>query len=807
MITQIELEERMYQAGRERAADMFLRAEEKGRAAEAPYAQRVYRTYVLPLAEHLKEEVSAPRVGRLTAHVALLKGLDLEAVAFLAVRHVINTMMEPGEQPNHRTVAYGIGRTIHREMVLQQIADLSPDLYHTLAQDFGRRMSKDERHRMTVFMMQAKKAGLDLQQWGVGARDQVGLYLLGRMELLGLVSLDPVQRQMGRHPYRGVYLTPAVLESIDAIKTYIAETSPLYGPCVEPPLPWTGLTGGGFHSDKLRRAHRYIIKAPPTAREALRGADLTSACHTVNSLQRTAWAVNTRVADVIAALAQQGREVAGIALPTEEPPPEKPAWLKDGKPEQMTPAAVEQFKAWKRAMVEWYERRKRRIAGYSRFYSTSRQAQFFRDAGPLYFVYFLDTRGRAYPLTYGLSPQGDDLQKGMLRFHKGLPLDSDDAIRWFLITGANKFGYDKAKLHEREQWVRERDRLILRIAADPLATVDEWAAADSPVQFLAWCLEYAEWRKNPGEFLSYIPAGMDGSCNGLQHFSAMLRDEVGGEAVNLTNNEEMQDIYGRVAEATYRRLLAAERDEEGTVAWWVAHGVKRDVVKRSVMTTPYGVTKRTATRYVASDYLASVPGLDPDKRYALAATIMEHVWPAIGDVVVKARQAMDWLRNSVPAILAAQGDDTDAMIAWDTPDGFPAMQCYFELQIHEIRSILHGKVRINVAAETDKPAANRHQTALAPNFVHSMDACHMRMVVEACVAAGITDLAMIHDDYGTHAANAGRMFKIIRETFVRMYEQTDPLRAFSLRYPCAGDPPAPGQLDLSEVLQSDYFFS
>jgi DNA-directed RNA polymerase len=810
-ITQAELEERMYQAGRERAAEMFAKAEEGGRAADAPYAQRVYRTYVLPLAAHLKEEVEKPRVGRSTAHVVLLRGLDLEAVAFLSVRHIINTMMEPGEAPNHRTVAYGVGRTIHRELVLSQIAEQAPDLYHTLANDFGRRMSKDERHRMTVFMMQAKQAGLDIRQWGVGARDQVGLYLLGRLEDLGLVGIDPVVRARALHPYRGVYLTPEVLSSIDAIKTYISETTPIYGPCIEPPLEWHGLSGGGFHTEKMQRSHRYLVKAPPTARDYLRRADLSTACAAVNTLQETRWAVNREVADVIAALAAAGREVAGIALPTDEPRPDRAPWMDDTDKAAMTPEQGVQLKAWKRAMSEWYERRKRRVAGYSRFYSASRQASFFRDLGPLYFVYFLDTRGRAYPLTYGLSPQGDDLQKGLLRFYDGLPLDSDDAVRWFLIHGANKFGFDKAKLAEREQWVRERDTLIRNIAANPLDTVAEWAAADNPVQFLAWCLEYAEWRRG-GEFVSHLPISMDGSCNGLQHFSAMLRDEVGGEATNLTNNESMQDIYGRVADAAFLRIVAdvPKTDEDRAAqAWWIAHGVSRTVVKRSVMTTPYGVTKRTSTKYVLQDYLSTVPNIDGEysERYRLAAYVMDHVWPAIGDVVVKAKEAMDWLKAAVPAIIAEKTGEDDPMIEWETPDGFPATQTYFEMTIHEIRSLLHGKVRINVAAETDTPALARHQTALAPNFVHSMDATHMRLVTAAAKREGITSLAMIHDDYGTHAANAGRLFRIIREQFFEMYSNHDPLRAFSVRYPTSGAPPLPGTLDLGEVLESDYFFS
>ena len=42
---------------------------------------------------------------------------------------------------------------------------------------------------------------------------------------------------------------------------------------------------------------------------------------------------------------------------------------------------------------------------------------------------------------------------------------------------------------------------------------------------------------------------MDGSCNGLQNFSAMLRDEVGGKAVNLIPSDKPQDVYMEVVKS------------------------------------------------------------------------------------------------------------------------------------------------------------------------------------------------------------------------------------------------------------------
>ncbi len=86
----------------------------------------------------------------------------------------------------------------------------------------------------------------------------------------------------------------------------------------------------------------------------------------------------------------------------------------------------------------------------------------------------------------------------------------------------------------------------------------------------------------------------------------------------------------------------------------------------------------------------------------------------------------------------------------------------------------------------------------------------MRAVVRACKREGISPLAFIHDDFGTHAADTERLQQIIRETFVDMYVQYDPLVALTEQYEATEHklPPIPeyGTLDLQAVKQSAYFF-
>lgn len=810
-LTQQDVENRMYRGGINRAEKTMARAEESGRAHQNPYAKELFREYVLPLAAVIKADLEAKRAGRRQAHVALLVSLDPEAVAFLAVRHVVSTLLSSKPEA-HRKLAYGIGLTVHRELVLAQIHEEAPELYQTLARDFGRRLSKDERHRLRVFTMQAKQRGIPVVEWDIGSREQVGFYLMGLLEDAGLIELGTEIRTGLKRESREVFMHPEIIEHIDKVKAYVSITMPVYGPCIEPPLDWAFGVTGGYHTPEMRRANPTMIHGRASARTLGRTTDMPLVYTAVNALQRTAWAVNVRLLNTVYAIAREYSTKEIVSL-SDSPAPTKPEWLKEEwtkAPKEEWPEDKQQeFKMWKRETAEWHTQRKLLGVRYSRFYAATRAAEMFRDLPEIYFVYFADSRGRLYPLTYGLNPQGSDLSKALIQFAHGKPLPDERAVMWFHVQGANKFGFDKATLLDRAAWVTERKEAILSYAADPVNN-QGWQEAGDPLQFLAWCFEYEAWCNNPEGFISYLPISMDGSCNGLQNLSAMFRDEVGGAATNLTNNAVMQDIYANVAVAATKRLTAMSLDgEEAKLRdTWLKFGISRKAVKRCVMTTPYGVTLRTATEYVIDDYLREGLGPTFDKtEYRRAATLlMSAVWPAIGDVVVKGREAMDWLRKSARIIMKAKSDDTE-IISWQTPSGFPACQDYFVAEVHRINTWLHGPIKIRVMAESDEPDVNRHATGLAPNFVHSLDAAHLHLTTADCASQGITSLAMIHDDYGTHAADAQKLFDTIRKQFVAMYLACDPPTALRTKYPMIPEPPTHGKLDIMEVLESDYFFS
>jgi len=805
---QAELEREIVQGGRSRCERMMEKNEEAGRAYNNPYAQAINRRFVLPLAALIREDLTTIRPGARKAHVALLSPIDPEAVAFIAVRSILSHLLGGGEQGGGNSLMHSIGSSVYHEYMLNHFDHVAPELFYKLVHDFERRRSKNERHKMTVFKMQARASGIEWNEWGIGAKEQVGAYLIDQLSALGMVEVTKTQRRHGRH-FRSdtlVSLTEDTTDSIASIKDFIAETTPYYMPCVEQPRDWKTISDGGWHTDALRRIMPYAISVRKGDITAFEDVQMQPVLDAINTLQRVQWRINSKMLDTVRVVAKHF-DMEEILGQSEIPRPERPAFLESGMTkEQMLPEQLHEFARWRRSMAEWHTEMRLRGAKYGRFYTATRVADKFRDEPHLHFVYFADFRGRFYAQTTGINPQGSDLQRALLRFSIGKPLLTDDAVRWFLVNGANKFGFDKAPLKERAAWVMARKDMICRMADDPIS-FSEWREADKPLQFLAWAFEFREWVRNPNTFVSHLPVAMDGSCNGLQNFSALLRDEVGGKATNLLSGKQANDIYTLVAERTTALLSALPDDDNGYKQRWLLHGITRSLVKRSVMTLPYGSTRFSCADFIVGDYLAKGKATEFSRdEYDRAARYLSFpVWQAIGDVVVKAREAMGWLQQ-VASLLIRSGEQS---IRWYAPTGFPVLQQYWEVNEHRINTKLCGNTKIVCYSETDDPSRSKHRNGIAPNFVHSLDAAHMTLTTVAAGKAGITSLAMIHDDYGTHAADAQAMYHIIREVFVDMYSTHSPLDDLRNRYAAYGLPPTPqqGNLDIREVLSSEFFFS
>jgi DNA-directed RNA polymerase len=813
--TQIELEIETRAAGRERAVQMMDKREREGHADTNPYAAAIFRRWLLPLAEVLEAEVQTlGKPGRRAAHVALLKPLDARAVAYIAVRATLVQLLK-GDN-NTRSLARLIGKDVYDELVLATFEHIKPDLFWQISHDLDRKRSKSTRHRVSAMQGSIRNAEVEVPVWQTADREQVGMFLIEQLRLLGMVEVGRKIIKMGKKMTTefDVTLSDAAASVVDKIRHTVELTMPFSLPFIEPPKPWTSLNEGGYHTTAMRRLMPYCVNMTRAGSvaviEAVQEAPMPSVFKAINALQAVRWQINGDLLRAVTELAKRGIDMDEIITHAEIPKPEAPEWLvPELTKEQMEPQQLDEFTRWKRQVAEWHTQRKLRGTKWGRFYTATRTANKFAQYPAIYFLYQADFRGRLYAQSNGVSPQGSDLQKALLRFADGKPLDTPKAVEWFKINGANRYGIDKVTFEERIKWVEENDQFIIEWGTDPVAHTG-WSTADSPLQFLAWAIEYAQWRAAPSTFTSRIPVGLDGSCNGLQHFSAMLRDSVGGRATNLVPGVKPNDIYQQVADVVGLKLADLKQDQVTERDWsfcqrWIAHGMNRTIVKRSVMTLPYGSTRFSCADFIHKDYLQQGKADEFEKsEYPFASNFLSHlVWDAIGQVVIAASEAMSWLQKCANTLIKSG----QPQIGWVAPSGFHVVQHYNEIELTHVRSLLLGGVRIRVGMEGDDPSANRHKNGIAPNFVHSMDASHLTMTVCDCEDEGISSLAMIHDDYGTHAADTQRLYELIRENFVRMYETFNPLRDFSNSYSGLPALPKSGDLDLRQVLTSKFFFA
>ncbi|KAH9249818.1 hypothetical protein BASA81_012413 [Batrachochytrium salamandrivorans] len=210
----------------------------------------------------------------------------------------------------------------------------------------------------------------------------------------------------------------------------------------------------------------------------------------------------------------------------------------------------------------WGKLRKETSVGFSKKLSCESSVEASKILNQSFSIpYNLDFRGRAYPIAKALTPIGDDFNRGVLKFERDLPL-GHRGLFWLKVQLANQFGQDKQSFDRRARWTDKNMAYILQSipANEPRRTEKDltslplnqfWTHSKNPTQAYAACYEVACAMRNevggPEAYLCGLPVHMDGSCNGLQHYSAISRDEMGGRAVNLGNYAEPQDVYGLVA--------------------------------------------------------------------------------------------------------------------------------------------------------------------------------------------------------------------------------------------------------------------
>lgn len=290
----------------------------------------------------------------------------------------------------------------------------------------------------------------------------------------------------------------------------------------------------------------------------------------------------------------------------------------------------------------------------------------------------MDFRGRVYPVPPHLNHLGSDLARSMLVFAESRPL-GPNGLNWLKLHLVNLTGLKKkSSIEERLAFANKKMDDILDSADNPLTGRKWWAQADEPWQALACCFEIAAAHRssNPEEFRSCFPVHQDGSCNGLQHYAALGRDRAGAYSVNLTPEKVPQDVYSAVATLVEERRK--EDAENGLEIAKVLDGfVKRKVIKQTVMTTVYGVTRFGARLQIAKQ-LKDIDDFPKTHVWAASSYLTGRTFDSIRSMFTSTREIQDWFTECARLISSVCGENVE----WVTPMGLPIVQPYFKYKVY-----------------------------------------------------------------------------------------------------------------------------
>jgi len=364
---------------------------------------------------------------------------------------------------------------------------------------------------------------------------------------------------------------------------------------------------------------------------------------------------------------------------------------------------------------------------------------------------------------------------------------------------------------------------------------------------------------------SGFEAYIDGSNNGSQHLCALTKDEITAPYANLIESAMPGDLYKYIADFVWERLtilnsglgklqleeceqfidtLIARKKEfysvpnghnekkrlsdamhnfrklndrllqQSAIVFWnriTDPKHKRKIVKRNVMTLPYGGTP----------YGLGEQQIDDARKHGVDLLVfMENRWGSfmgrlVFDICKTAlKKPMRLL--SIFEDAGKRAEERGEFLKWTVPiTNFPVVQNYTEGIVKKIyvqygpavgernsTGYFANTLQLHVCfIETVKPTKGKQARGASPNAIHSLDAGHLMLTVHNSE----NPITTVHDSFGALLADMDDLFMNVRKSFVEFYD-TDPLK--SLMHDIDGDISNVeiGSLDVKSIIKSEYAF-
>ncbi|MBG6208405.1 DNA-directed RNA polymerase [Labrenzia sp. EL_126] len=630
--------------------------------------------------------------------------------------------------------------------------------------------------------------------------------------------------------------TPWVVEITETLDAVLAkcpddmnnfELRPQSRPLVIPPKPYKSLTGGGYHTEIMRRP--LFAKLPKDVRKTYSAsfALVEPVADLVNIAGSVGYKVDTYVLDAMSHLDSLGHS-AGHHIGNFMSTFDKPEVSKEG----VDFSDGLQLMRWQSANKRVKNFNDRTRAQRLEIMSEIGLAQDERDEPELYSTFYADSRGRVYPRDLPL--QGTDSFRALYHFAEGVPvLGNADAERWFGINLATLYGgpekLDKASFDERVSWFEKNRGDLLQVASDPVGHIDFWSQTDKPWQFLG---ALGQLKAVAEGGVSHQPIAMDAASSGIAIWSSILRSESGCHLTGLEPMERPSDLYKAVADIANRRLfdhnaekpfLTRELDQ-GMVEMLHQHivrrgGISRSMAKSIIMPLLYGQSDMSASKAMM-DALGPVPeGWYEDLSLRINGKASLPYWYGI----LAARYVQEGLKTVLPEVYNVRNwlDECGKVFArakqpivLGVPSGFLYHHAPQQGNVARANCAILGKqsyVKLSVYKDqSGEYDTKQGASSFAANVTHSLDAALLHRIVTQGKAEGIKSFRLVHDDISVPATGAAQLHDICRKSMHWLCSQQTIIQQIvqvaSLSRVDIPEPPTNGKHDISSILEADFCF-
>ena len=524
----------------------------------------------------------------------------------------------------------------------------------------------------------------------------------------------------------------------------------IHMPMIVPPKPWSSYDNGGYLTIETK-----VSKIPYERFPVLLSRAKDCVLGSINILQEQELQIDKEQLRLTQEIWDRGIPVGEVPSKQAMEEPDENDFFRRGLTSSDYWRAVQKYKA---------DEKKDQIR--SRLVNCFVAAEKIVDYEKMFYVWFMDTRGRMYPRGGQISYSGSDVFRSMIQFKRKAPMkDNESIFSWIIGDSA---GMRKCP-ENRQQFLLEYHEEIAAIGRDPIAHISKWSTAKNPWKYVQLCREWANYMEDDS-YQTGVVCQADQTTSGFGHVACLTRDETLARWSNVCG-ETAYDIYLGVCGAvknnmTYRYEVEEDPKKKLIIRHWLDMETDRDLWKKCTMPYIYGRGHSSLVNtiydwlYSETTHFLTEDGIRiNDMAHVLASEVSQ----VLRDMAPGVRGLSQWLKY-----LGREMLKEGYRPQWATPNQMVVESWQPHLNNRRMTLDLAGR-KILVSCWQEDESRKKVKSGIAADYVQSMEAAFLQQFVWHW--SKITDYPIItvHDCFGTNLDSYNLMVEELCDQFGRFY--------------------------------------